>query len=1749
MLLRTGVTGYKVCKHVALQGAFSEHVFMLQRMKDKVARVVEVRTAKDLEDPSLDALVLPGGESTTMSLIAERTNMLEPLSKWVREQKKPVWGTCAGMILLANGVSQGRAEGQKQIGGLDVVVKRNAFGRQADSFVADLHIPVLDDASRPFQGVFIRAPVIEIVKDSTVETIVTVKSDRLESEAVVGVRQGNILATAFHPELTNDDRFHRYFVDWAQSLTSRSDTKTGFVSDTAMLGPASKTTQFTPSSLDPSPAPIPQMSAAFSIHSDIDTVGKPQLKDPLSQQANSINAALLKLVRYYIAVPQQQQGAPSKDPKQIEQQVEQVYAFCKRILGSRIKAPVVVDDNHAVDVIKKKFVRRDKTPHTAIQFSNLWTKFKSKTVVQQKWASLYFLSALFDSQTTDEPKTVFDDVFALKGLKDVRQETTEKPLEHSDIFKTQLKLIQDNFAAQTALNTIDLYYLKPTFKGEPVTESDILRDVMYIFQGIDGRIIHLDSSSDAVYCSPEVTLPGSTMELIARICEVGFLYRKIQRFLETKEKDEYRGLVRQSFCAGLQQEQREFFEIIASLENHLSKDETNTHFATRGLSLKRLNVWVNEPLQKLRFFAVLIDASEGVKGGALLSVIYSYVNHGDPFVRNIIEKLLKEVTKPFFNMLGRWIYEGELDDPYSEFFVAHDKNADGDLWRNAYKLRNEMIPLFMQRSAAKKAFLIGKSLNFIRYVCGDEGFVLSRRLELTKLEGAGLQYGDEYTLRTLIESSYTSISRYLLDMFFTKYDLTKHLNALKKYLLLGQGDFIHSLMDKLGHDLSKPAHTLLRHNLTGILESSIRSSNAVEEDPDIWKRLDVRLLEISPGDSGWDIFALDYHISGPLTTVLTSQVMHEYLKLFTFLWRLKRVEFALSSCWRTQVTESIELMRRSKMEGLKGVLQRCALVRHEMQHFVSQLQYYILFEVLESAWNQLVGYLNKRSGDLDQLIGAHNHFINSITSCGLFAASSNASSLSVFARLVKLFEIILKFETVQSKMFDQALNALNTESQSQALDYERRLTRSFSYGGLSGLEQKDNVEVDLDAVERVAGEFETEFKDMLQVLEGHADTNLHGLHVRLDYNEFYKKASMVPLGAGQDVGRSCLILTIGNKNIMLDCGMHMGYSDSRRYPDFSYISKSGQFNQVLDCIIISHFHLDHCGALPYFTEVCGYDGPIYMTHPTRAIAPILLDDMRKVVVERKGDTNFFTADDVRNCMSKVIPVMLHETVFVDEELEIKPYYAGHVLGAAMFHVKVGTESIVYTGDYNMTPDRHLGAAWIDKCCPDLLITETTYATTIRASKRSREQDFLHSVHECVMKGGKVLVPVFALGRAQELCILLDSYWERTNMKVPIYFTAGLMERANQYYKLFIGWTNEKIKQTFVDRNMFDFKHIKSFERYLIDEPGPMVLFASPGMLHAGTSLDVFKKWCGDAKNMIILPGYCVPGTVGAKVLAGEKVIEVDKLTRLNVNIQVRNLSFSAHADSKGIMQLIHMCQPRNVMLVHGEARKMAVLKKKIEADFRIPCYDPANGETVGIETIQSMPAAISEAIVQSIMTKVDMLKKQDRKAGKASDWELALAQDDSSEYQTPFSGGVLIDSKGDIPIVYDKKTAQEKLQLHPMAVKFRLRKAYDPRKVTAFAITQSVIDSHDKHGSGPNVIADHPGQLALHIVATALDRWANVSSVGDDLPIKLDIGVLSVGPMVIFCANQPEYSLFIEWNNQHHELAAKVFAVISASLQ
>ncbi len=182
---------------LALQGDFAEHVSVMQQLG---VNTLEVRHAKEFDQ--IDALIIPGGESTTMARLLDLDEMRESLVRYAKEGM-PVWGTCAGMIMLSTWVSDGRPE---PLGLMDIKVSRNAFGRQVDSFEAALDIPVIGEEK--FHAVFIRAPIVDHV-----EKTVTVLG-RLDDSTIVAVKQNSLLATSFHPELTKDYRLHKYFLEF-----------------------------------------------------------------------------------------------------------------------------------------------------------------------------------------------------------------------------------------------------------------------------------------------------------------------------------------------------------------------------------------------------------------------------------------------------------------------------------------------------------------------------------------------------------------------------------------------------------------------------------------------------------------------------------------------------------------------------------------------------------------------------------------------------------------------------------------------------------------------------------------------------------------------------------------------------------------------------------------------------------------------------------------------------------------------------------------------------------------------------------------------------------------------------------------------------------------------------------------------------------------------------------------------------------------------------------------------------------------------------------------------------------------------------------------------------------------------------------------------------------------------------------------------------------------------------------------------
>ena len=420
-----------------------------------------------------------------------------------------------------------------------------------------------------------------------------------------------------------------------------------------------------------------------------------------------------------------------------------------------------------------------------------------------------------------------------------------------------------------------------------------------------------------------------------------------------------------------------------------------------------------------------------------------------------------------------------------------------------------------------------------------------------------------------------------------------------------------------------------------------------------------------------------------------------------------------------------------------------------------------------------------------------------------------------------------------------------------------------------------------------------------------------------------------PLGAGQEVGRSCCLLEYKNKRILFDCGIHPGRQGHDALPIFECCDP-----ETIDLLLITHFHLDHCGALPWFFKNTNFKGKCYMTHPTKAIYRWLLADFIRVS-HLAVDDLLFTEQDVEKSMSRIITVDFHQQVEVDG-IKFSSYQAGHVLGAAMFVVEIAGVRVLYTGDFSCEEDRHLMAAEIPPTRPHVAVVEATYGTHVHDARDQRESRFTGLVHNIINRGGRCLVPVFALGRTQELLLILDEYWSSHPelQDVPVYYASQLAKKCLQVYQTFTHAMNDRMRrQLAAGTNPFVFKHIASIRSSeQLDDAGPCVVLASPGMLQSGLSRELFEKWCPDSRNGCIIAGYCVEGTLAKSILSNPQEIPAmgGGGTMLPMRCSVDYVSFSAHTDFTSTSNFLAEVRPPHVVLVHGEATEMARLKAALD---------------------------------------------------------------------------------------------------------------------------------------------------------------------------------------------------------------------------
>lgn len=316
------------------------------------------------------------------------------------------------------------------------------------------------------------------------------------------------------------------------------------------------------------------------------------------------------------------------------------------------------------------------------------------------------------------------------------------------------------------------------------------------------------------------------------------------------------------------------------------------------------------------------------------------------------------------------------------------------------------------------------------------------------------------------------------------------------------------------------------------------------------------------------------------------------------------------------------------------------------------------------------------------------------------------------------------------------------------------------------------------------------------------------------------------LGAARNNGKSCILVNIMKRLVMLDCGIDPSFqpsvsSKSKYFPNFSKIRDIDK----ISCVIISHCHIDHVGALPFFTEILGFSGPIYMTHATKKLSEVVLEESIKQLnmsLDTTQNKNIrpLTMEDIVNCLEKVTTVNYKESFTnpFDNQVVFTLFPAGHVLGASLVliatHYKTSEQTVLYTGDFNNVQDRINGKIELPihfpgviKTSLDVLITETTFSNTIRNSRLNGDAKLFETLHNCFNKTNfsstiskifmqeetveqnnktkcKLLIPCSSFGRLQEYLILLNEFIEINNLKVPIYFSSKLAEKYNQSLSIF-----------------------------------------------------------------------------------------------------------------------------------------------------------------------------------------------------------------------------------------------------------------------------------------------------------------------------------------------------------------------------
>lgn len=448
------------------------------------------------------------------------------------------------------------------------------------------------------------------------------------------------------------------------------------------------------------------------------------------------------------------------------------------------------------------------------------------------------------------------------------------------------------------------------------------------------------------------------------------------------------------------------------------------------------------------------------------------------------------------------------------------------------------------------------------------------------------------------------------------------------------------------------------------------------------------------------------------------------------------------------------------------------------------------------------------------------------------------------------------------------------------------------------------------------------------------------------------------LGGVQQVGRSAFLLQTRESSVLLDCGTNPG--STRPFDAFPRFDNPAFEVDSLDAVIVSHAHLDHCGLVPFLYKY-GYDGPVYCSAPTSSLMTLLQLDYLDVA-GKQGVIAHYDQKDVRECVLHTTPLRYGVVTDIAPDIRLTLHNAGHILGSSLVHLHVGEglHNIVYTGDYKYARTMLLEGATTEFPRVETLITESTYGgpDDLMPSRLEAEQRMTTIVNSTLERKGKVIIPVPAVGRAQEIMLILDGYMRRGLMKEAPVFLEGMISEATAIHTAFPEYLGREVRHSILHdgTNPFQSDYFTIVEhpnvRQEIVEGEPCIVMATSGMLEGGPVIEYFKSLADDERNMLIFVSYQIEGTLGRRIQKGLSEVAMlnveGRMDVAKVRLQVESIEgFSGHSDRRQIINYVTHLKPKpeRVMVCHGERAKCLSVASFLRRRCELDAYAPALMET------------------------------------------------------------------------------------------------------------------------------------------------------------------------------------------------------------